>query len=148
MTTPIQPEAAASAAAVASPLVPPPLPDAPAAPPAIPTTRVTDTEAIQATLGRYRAAFSGLDANAASAIWPAVDQRALGRAFDRLEQQSLTFTSCTIDVRGIRALATCLGTADYVPKVGSKTARTDSRRWTFNLQRVDERWLIDTVDSR
>jgi hypothetical protein len=99
-------------------------------------------------LSRYRTAFSGLDASAAGAVWPSVDQKALGRAFARLEQQRLTFESCAIDVRGLRAVATCKGTADYVPKVGNKSSRTDSRQWVFDLRKVEERWLIDTVNSR
>jgi hypothetical protein len=120
----------------------------PRAPAAIPVARPSDNDAIQATLGRYRTAFSGLDAHAAGAVWPSVDQKALERAFARLEHQKLTFTTCNIDVRGVRALATCRGTADYVPKVGSKSSRSDPRQWVFNLQKVDEQWLIETVNSR
>jgi hypothetical protein len=100
------------------------------------------------TLGRYRTAFSGLNASAAGVVWPTVDQKALGKAFERLERQSLTFENCTIDVRGVRALATCKGSADYVPKVGNKSPRTDSRQWTFNLHKANEQWLIDAVNSR
>jgi hypothetical protein len=147
---PIEAESTASVAPAAPPPAASFLPEAPgpAVPAAIPVARPTDTEAVQTTLSRYRDAVSGLDAGAAGAIWPTVDVKALARAFDRLERQSLTFNSCTIDVRGIRASATCVGTADYVPKVGNKTARSDSRRWTFNLSRADEQWLIDTVDVR
>jgi hypothetical protein len=134
------PPAAAPAPAVAAP--------APTERPAPLPTRATDTDAIQTTLGRYRSAFNALDAAAATSVWPMVDQKALGRAFNRLQQQRVTFDSCSIDVSGLHALATCGGTAQYVPKVGSKNARTDRRLWIFNLRKVDDQWLINDVNSR
>jgi hypothetical protein len=120
----------------------------PTAPSEVLPTRVNETEAIQVTLSRYRTAFSALDATAARAVWPTVDQKALGRAFDQLEAQSLTFDNCAIDLSGVRALATCRGTAQYVPKVGNRSARTDRRQWIFNLRKVDEQWTINAVNSR
>jgi hypothetical protein len=114
----------------------------------VPSNRATETEAIQAALGRYRNAFNLLDVRAAGAVWPTVDQRALGRAFERLKQQSLTFESCTIDSRGAVATASCRGTAAYVPKVGTQSGRIDSRQWTFTLRKAGEQWLIDAVNTR
>ena len=98
--------------------------------------------------GRYRNAFSGLDSGAARAVWPSVDVRALDRAFDRLEEQALEFENCDIDVNGPRAIASCEGSARYVPKVGNRNAQVAARQWRFNLRKVNEAWLIEEVDSR
>ncbi len=121
-----------------------------AAPPsssAIPA-RLTDTGAIQAVLSRYRNAFSVLDAGAAKAVWPTVDGKALERAFDQLQQQTLEFDACAITVTDTRAVASCGGNARYVPKVGNKSPRTEVREWRFNLRKVTEEWLIEAVASR
>jgi hypothetical protein len=143
----VQAPAQLEAKAAVPTVSPAPPSEAPAAAPSTPA-RVNETDAIHTTLSRYRTAFNVLDATAASAVWPTVDQKALGRAFDNLEQQSLTFDSCSIDMRGARALATCSGTAQYVPKVGNKNSRSDRRQWVFNLRKVDEQWLINEVNSR
>jgi hypothetical protein len=126
----------------------PPVRDDRAAPAATPAARVTDSDAIQTALDGYRTAFNVLDARAAGAVWPTVDQRALARAFERLERQNLLFANCAIDTRGLRATATCTGTAEYVPKVGTRTARIDERQWMFVLRKVDQQWLIDAVNSK
>jgi hypothetical protein len=99
-------------------------------------------------LGRYRTAFTALDADAARAIWPTVDARALGRAFDQLKEQELEFQTCNIVVNGLRATAACDGRARYVPKVGNKSLRDEHRHWTFSLRRVEDSWLIESVASR
>jgi hypothetical protein len=117
------------------------------APPA-PPVEILDTRAIQQALGQYRNAFNVLDSAAAKAIWPAVDERALSRAFDRLRQQSFYFTECNIAISGDRATASCSGTASYTPKVGSRTPHSESRQWWFNLRKVNEAWVIDQVDTR
>jgi hypothetical protein len=109
---------------------------------------VPDTRAIEGVLGRYRAAFSGLDASAARAVWPTVDSRALGRAFDGLEEQALAFEACEIAVSERQAVASCGGSARYVPKVGNRRPQTESRHWKFSLRKVDDQWLIEAVDAR
>jgi hypothetical protein len=111
-------------------------------------TSASDTGAIQDVLGRYRSAFNELDAGAASAIWPSLDTKALRRAFEHLEQQNLVFDTCQIAVTEARAVASCGGTARYVPRVGNKTLRDDRRHWEFNLRKIDDVWLIDTVSAR
>jgi hypothetical protein len=161
--TPIEPpiQLRADAAPAAPPVAsaPPPVTSAPpivasapppaAAPlPAAAVQRVNDPNAIESVLGRYRTAFSALDASAAHAVWPKVNTRELGKAFSSLEEQQLEFDKCQIDVNGARAVASCGGRTRYVPKVGSKNSQTVSQRWTFNLQKVEDRWLIDTVDAR
>ena len=58
--------------------------------------RRDDDELIKQTLQRYRSAYEGLDAQSAHAVWPAVNEVALARAFDGLESQSLTFDACDV----------------------------------------------------
>jgi len=75
---------------------------------------------------------------AAQAVWPAVNETALARAFNGLESQTLTFDDCDVRVSGEAAWATCRGSARYVPKVGSRDPRTESRTWTFTLKKAGE----------
>jgi hypothetical protein len=129
------------------PATPPrPAPLAEPVPPA--PAEAVDARAIQLVLGRYRNAFNVLDSGAAKAVWPSVDARALSRAFDRLEEQAVQFSECNIAVTGVRATASCAGSAKYVPKVGNRSPHYEPRQWKFNLRKVDEGWLIDQVDSR
>ena len=133
-----------SAPPTATPPRPAPLAEtAPAAP-----AEAVDTRAIQQVLGQYRNAFSVLDSGAAKAVWPSVDARALGRAFDCLEEQAFEFNRCDIAVTGARATASCAGRTRYVPKVGNRSPHYEPREWRFNLRKVDEAWLIEQVDSR
>ncbi len=107
-----------------------------------------DTRAIEVVLGRYRSAFNSLDASSASAVWPSVDEKSLAKAFERIENQNVSFDNCEIEVGGVDAQANCRGTARYVPKVGSRSPRDEARRWRFNLRRTAGGWLIDRVDAR
>ena len=70
--------------------------------------RTTD-QLIRQALQRYRTAYEGLDAQSAHAVWPAVNQAALARAFDGIESQWFTFESCDVRMRGELATATCEG---------------------------------------
>lgn len=103
---------------------------------------------IQGVLERYRAAFNTLQASAVEDFWPGVDSKTLGRAFDRLDSQWFEFEPCEIRITGNRAVATCRGTATFVPKVGSRKPKTESRRWTFQLSRAADHWRIDSVVSQ
>jgi hypothetical protein len=114
----------------------------------LPRVPASETGAIQTVLSQYRTAFRDLDAGAARAIWPSVDAKALGRAFESLERQDLIFNSCQIAVRDVRAVASCDGTARYVPRVGNRDRHDDRRKWEFKLRKVDDVWLIDTVSAR
>lgn len=145
------------AAAPAPPPVPAPSPVPAPETPAPAATRAAgpsapgeaaETAAVRATLNRYRNAFSNLDASGAKAVWPAVDEKTLTRAFNQLEHQSIVFDSCSIDVTAARATASCGGRAEYVPKVGSRTPRVESRQWTFTLNRGERDWTIQSVTSR
>jgi hypothetical protein len=115
--------------------------------PAVPNP-ATETAAVRVVLDRYRDAFSSLDASSAKTVWPAVDERMLERAFNQMTTQHFTFDSCSIDVTGARATASCRGRAQFVPKVGSRTPRVEPRQWTFTLRRAERAWAIESVDSR
>jgi hypothetical protein len=143
----LAPPAPAPAPSVPAPVAAP----APAAasPPAASAVVDNNQTGIQNTLARYRKAFSALNATAAREVWPTVNERSLSRAFDRLEQQDVSFDRCQIQVtNNDRAEATCNGTASYVPRVGSRTPRVDQRQWRFNLVKVKDQWLIGAVDAR
>ena len=103
---------------------------------------VDDSSLIRETLERYRRAYNGLDARLAHAVYPGVDLTALERAFDDLRSQSLQFDTCSLEVRGASARATCRGSARYVPKIGSRDPRAERRIWTFRLDKDDRDWKI------
>lgn len=136
--------APAPARSAATPAAPPA-----ASPPAASAVIENNQTGIENTLARYQKAFSALNASAAREVWPTVNERSLSRAFDRLEQQDVSFDRCQIELtNNDRAEATCNGTARYVPRVGSRTPRVDQRQWRFNLVKVKDQWLIGAVDAR
>ncbi len=102
---------------------------------------------VSSVLDRYARAYDALDASAARAVWPSVDERALARAFAGLESQHVSFDDCSIDVRGETANASCRGLASYVGKVGSREPRTEPRQWTFELRRDGEAWTIQSAQT-
>jgi hypothetical protein len=133
-TAPPAPSRAATPAASSSPA---PVPFVP--PPA------DDENLVKQTLQRYRHAYEGLDAQSAHAVWPAVNQAALARAFDGLASQAITFDQCDVQVRGAVASATCRGTARYVPKIGNRDPRVEPRVWNFGLKKDGGEWKIDSA---
>jgi hypothetical protein len=134
------PVPAPAPAFVPAPAPPPaPVPVAPAvAPP-------DDQVLVRQVLQRYRKAYEGLDARSAQAVWPAVNEAALARAFDGLQSQSLTFDACDVRLRGEAANATCHGSARYVPKIGSREPRMEPRVWNFTLRKAEGDWKIDSA---
>ncbi len=115
------------------------------------TRPVEDPEsvAIQDLLGRYRTAYASLDAARVQQVWPSVNQRSLERAFRQLEGQDIAFFSCTIDVEGAQAGASCVGTTNFIPKVGSRSPQSGPSQWNFKLsKRSAGPWLIDDVEAR
>jgi hypothetical protein len=144
-------------------VTPPPVP--PATRPAVETTRPvlpavaaiapgtpmpvrTDETRVTQVLNQYAHAYGQLDATAARAVWPTVDERALARAFAGLESQALSFDACDVSVRGTTATASCRGTASYVGKVGSREQHTEPRQWTFQLRREGEdAWKIQKAEA-
>ena len=95
-----------------------------------------EARAIENVLGRYRIAFNKLDAGAASAVSPAVNEKTLAKAFERLESHDVSFESCQIEIFSVLAEAACSGRARYVPKVGNRTPKDEARRWRFSLRKA------------
>jgi hypothetical protein len=119
---------------------------APATLPAPPKMNDIDDHAlVQQTLQRYRSAYEELDAQSAHAVWPAVNQVALARAFGGLESQTITFNACDVRVRGEAATATCEGSAQYVPKIGNRQPHVEPRTWNFTLHKAGTDWKIDSA---
>lgn len=145
------PPAAETTTAVATDAVRPPddrTDPRPATSAAAAPRRESETRAIEQVLGEYRAAFNRRDAGAAAAVWPTVNEKALARAFDRLDEQAVEFDECRLEIGDDRAQAACRGTARYVPSVGSRTPKVDARQWRFNLGRTAGRWTIVSVEAR
>jgi hypothetical protein len=103
---------------------------------------------VEEVLRRYARAYAQLDASAARAVWPTVDERALARAFQNLSSQQVSFDDCEIAIRGANASASCSGRASYAPKVGNREPRTEPRNWRFELRREGEAWQIVEVEAR
>ncbi len=106
-----------------------------------------DSTAIRRTLARYEAAYTDLDASAARAVWPTVDQRALARAFDGLAAQRVALNDCDVLVTGTTARANCSGVATWTAKVGGGQ-RSEPRRWTFELKNEAGSWQIVRAEIR
>jgi hypothetical protein len=130
-------------------------PAAPAArPPASPSaaanvpTRPDDLQQVKDVLQQYRSAYQDLSAERARAIWPAVNEPALQRAFQALESQTLNFDACDVQLRGSTATASCRGTTQYVPKFGSREPRVEPRVWSFTLQKTGEAWQIASARTQ
>lgn len=115
--------------------------------PATPAVRVDPREPVRRAIERYRAAYQQLDAAAARAVWPGVDEDALARAFGSLTAQEIWFNDCAITVLGETADATCTGSARIVPKVGGGSQST-SRTWRFTLRQAGEGWQIARATVR
>lgn len=101
---------------------------------------------VRATLGRYETAYSQLDAESAGAVWPAVDRRALARAFDGLSEQQISLGECSVRVQGQMAEADCRGTATWTPKFGGGS-QSKARRWHFELRNLGTSWVITSATA-
>ena len=123
-----------------------PPPPQPAAPP-VAATAPADEQIIRGVLGRYEAAYSRLDAAAASTVWPGVNQRALASAFQGLASQSISLGRCDVRVNGPTALAQCTGSAQWTPKVGGGAQRA-ARQWRFDLRNNGGTWVITQATAR
>ena len=108
---------------------------------------IADEREIRKTLQDYEGAYEHLNAKAARAVWPTVNERALTRAFESLESQRLVFDSCAVEIGGAVALARCRGSASYVRKVGSKDPQVEPRRWTFKLRNAGDGWKIESAEA-
>jgi CheY-like chemotaxis protein len=123
--------------------------DVPATPAAPAVARSgADERDIYQVLQRYERAYERLDVDAARAVWPSLNARALARAFDGLKAQTLELSHCRVAMKLSEATAVCGGSASYVPRVGRQSARTEPREWTFRLRKVDHDWLIAKAEVR
>lgn len=142
------PRVAARTPATVPPPTPPATPDAEPEPPAAPPApRPTEEAAIESVLGGYRSAYSALDIRDVQRVWPQVDRRALERTFADLEEQSLQFDGCRIDITGRDARASCTGSARLVAK-GAARPKLESRRWEFLLSKIGTDWKILSAQAR
>jgi hypothetical protein len=116
--------------------------------PAAAVTSPADASRVEEVLRRYARAYDSLDASAARAVWPTVNEKALARAFQDLSSQNVSFDNCDIDIRGAVANASCRGEASYVVKVGSREPRTEPRLWRFELRRDGDAWKIENAETR
>jgi hypothetical protein len=127
-----------------------PIPKTPPAPPPpapAPDPRTIEEPQVRAVLAQFEAAYTNLSAQAARAVWPGVDERALARAFDNLESQQVALGQCSVDISGTSATAACAGTASWTPKVGGGR-RTEARQWRFDLAKANGVWRIERAVAR
>jgi hypothetical protein len=118
--------------------------------PRVPAVQVPDQDVdlqkqqqgVLRTLREYTRAFERMDVQAAKAVWPSLDDRALQHAFERLDGQRLHLASCGVSISGVDANARCRGNATYRPKIGSRVVHVTEREWTFNLSRGEGGWQI------
>jgi hypothetical protein len=109
--------------------------------------RAEDLAFVRSVLERYEGAYSALDADAASQVWPTVNRNALARAFQGLATQHVSLGTCDVTLKGPAARATCQGTASWKPKVGGGL-RTEDRRWEFELRKDGAGWIIERASAR
>lgn len=144
-TPPVTPVNALPASSAGS-AVPPPDPVREAPSSGAPNPLRSD-EPVKAVLARYESAYSTLDAAAATAVYPELDHEKLARAFEGLAAQRVSLGSCAIHLAGAAATADCDGSATWTPKVGGG-ARTQARRWRFQLRLAGEHWRIVNATVR
>lgn len=111
----------------------------------IPEMIVDEEPAVRDVIREYEKAYEQLDAAAAKRVWPAVDERALARAFSGLKSQRLTFAPCDIDITDNGARASCRGYATYVRRVGNTIGQIQQGDWRFVLRKSNTSWQIDSV---
>jgi hypothetical protein len=117
---------------------------------ALPVAPRRDEESILLVLHEYETAVGRKDPAAAKAVWPALDDRALARAFNDLQSHSLALEDCGVTVANSHAAARarCQGVATYLPKVGRRKPISASHEWTFNLSKSGGDWQIESAAIR
>jgi hypothetical protein len=145
VTSPLPPKTAPERSIAPPPTVAAPAPAAPAtssASEAAPPARAAaDDAGVRSTLAQYESAYSRLDVDAARAVWPGLDRRALARAFDGLSAQRIDLGTCDVRLVAETAMAECRGSATWTPKVGGGS-HTQQRRWQFRLRQAPSGWQI------
>jgi hypothetical protein len=117
---------------------------------AMPVAPRREEESILLVLHEYESAVGRKDPVAAKAVWPALDDRALARAFNDLQSHSLALEDCGVTVANSNAAARarCQGVATYLPKVGRRKPINASHEWTFNLSKTGGDWQIESAAIR
>jgi hypothetical protein len=117
---------------------------------ALPVAPRREEESILLVLHEYETAVGRKDPAAAKAVWPALDDRALARAFNDLQSHSLALEDCGVTVANSNAAARarCQGVATYLPKVGRRKPINASHEWTFNLSKTGGDWQIESAAIR
>ena len=118
--------------------------------PSVPAdTTARERQIILDIVNAYSRAFERLDARAAKAVSPSLDDRKLQKAFARLEGQKLRFEDCRLSIEGAAANARCLAHASYTPKIGSRVIHLTGQQWTFNFSQSESGWQIvkTTIDK-
>jgi hypothetical protein len=128
-------------APVSEAAIPPIAPRADPSPSVSVPRRPDDVALVRDILDKYADAYTRLDADAAKAVWPSVNRAALSRAFSGLNEQRIAFSDCAVLVHSTQARATCSGSTTWEPKIGGG-ARTDVRRWAFDLEKSGSDWVI------
>jgi hypothetical protein len=128
-------------APVSEAAIPPIAPRADPSPSVSVPRRPDDVALVRDILDKYADAYTRLDADAAKAVWPSVNRAALSRAFNGLNEQRIAFSDCAVLVHSTQARATCSGSTTWEPKIGGG-ARTDVRRWAFDLEKSGSDWVI------
>lgn len=106
-----------------------------------------DEQAVRISVNRYAGALQQMDVRAAAEVYPAVDQRALRRAFSTLASQGVVFKQCRVNVSEPNAIARCSGTVQFVPKFGAQTERVVHQVWQFDLHKQASGWKIEAVSA-
>jgi hypothetical protein len=116
----------------------------------VPVAPRREEESILLVLHEYESAVGRKDPVAAKAVWPALDDRALARAFNDLQSHSLALEDCGVTVANSNAAARarCQGVATYLPKVGRRKPINASHEWTFNLSKTGGDWQIESAAIR
>jgi ketosteroid isomerase-like protein len=99
-----------------------------------------DQASIQTTLALYADAYSRLDPNGVTAVFPGVDVSAIRNAFSGLRALHMTIESPQTSVSGDTAVVTCTIQQDFTPRVGREDKQRTPAR--FELKRTGDRWLI------
>ena len=63
--------------------------------------------------------------------------------------ESYRFDRCDVRVMTAdRAVASCRGVLNYVPKIGDGSAQQRRLSWSFDFLRAADRWMISRVTAR
>jgi hypothetical protein len=104
---------------------------------------------IDQALATFSRSYNTLDAASVSAIWPQADTQALGQVFSTLRYQNLSLERCDVRPTGPDgAVASCEASISSVPRSGDPAMQRRRAPWQVALQRVNDRWLIASVEDR